>query len=118
MHRCFTGSTGAEGIFSWTLTSLHRWYAPMPHRLNRCRRNFSWALDIVSGTKDGQCTDALSWTVGSTGACRLTWLRFPPTPNSMASVLPTSIGCTDALGVGSSGAPEPKGRPFGPSYAY
>ena len=36
------------------------------------------ALDIVSGTKDGQCTDALSWTVGSTGASRLTWLRFLP----------------------------------------
>src|SRR6185312_13738527 len=68
MHRCLTGSTGAEGIFSWMLTSLHRWYAPMHRRLNRCLRNFFWALDTVSGTKDGHCTDALSWTVGSTGA--------------------------------------------------
>ena len=81
MHRCLTGSTGAEGIFSWTLTSLHRWYAPMPHRLNRCWRHFSWALDIISGTKDGQCTDGmLRCTIGSTGAYRLTWLRFPSAP--------------------------------------
>src|SRR6185437_1647271 len=32
------------------------------------------------GTKDGHCTDALSWTVGSTGAYRLTWLRLPSAP--------------------------------------
>ena len=80
----------------------------MHHRFIRCLKIFSWALDIVSGTQYAQCTDALSWTVGSTGAYRLTWLRFPSAPRYYG------VGSSDyhrmlrCPGVGSSGAPESK----------
>src|SRR6185437_11281757 len=66
------------------------------------------------GTKDGHCTDALSWTVGSTGAYRLTWLRFPSAPKYHG------VGSSDyhrmlrCPGVGSSGAPESKSFQGGP----
>ena len=66
MHRCPIGWTGAEDTSSGHLTSSlvqRTANAPMP----------------------------FSWTVGSTGAYRLTWLRFLPAPNIVASVLPVLL---------------------------
>jgi len=107
---------------SLLLTSLHRCHAPVGRRIIRCWRIFLWALDIVSGTWYAQCTDAPFWTVGSSGAYKLTgfdsflrqipWRRIfrqpSDAPMTVASVLPssdlpTTIGCTDDCNVGSSG---------------
>ena len=64
-------------------------------------------LDIVSGTWYVYCTDASVDTVGSTGASLFLHLisRDAQSCNkARPSDLPTTIGCTDAMGIGSSGA--------------
>ena len=64
-------------------------------------------LDIVSGTWYVKCTDAYLEAVGSTGASLLSSLdlqRRSVLHQCRASDLPTTIGCTDAMGIGSSGA--------------
>jgi len=92
---------------SLLLTSLHRCHTPVGRRIIRCWRIFLWALDIVSGTWYAQCTDAPFWTVGSSGAYKLTgfdsflhqipWRRIfrqpSDAPMTVASVLPVIGKC-------------------------
>ena len=64
-------------------------------------------LDNVSGTWYVECTDASLDAIGSTGASFFLHLisRGAHTcANARASDLPTTIGCTDATGIGFSGA--------------
>ena len=64
-------------------------------------------LDIVSGTWYVECTDAYLEAVGSTDASLDLHMISRGRSDlhcARASDLPTTIGCTDAMGIGSSGA--------------
>jgi len=79
MHRWPIGSTGAEEIclyFPTALTSLHRRFALMRHRFNRCWRPGSQSLDMLSGQCPGECTDAPPFLDRRSNRCHwdfLTW---------------------------------------------
>jgi len=79
MHRWPIGSTGAEEIclyFPTALTSLHRRFALMRHRFNRCWRPDSQSLNMLSGQCPGECTDAPPFLDRRSNRCHwdfLTW---------------------------------------------
>ena len=86
MHRCFTGSTGAEDL------ALARLASSLEHRTSNAPMPFL-----------GPSVQPVP--IGRLGFDSLLH------QSTMASVLPTTIGCSDAHGVGSSGATDRRATP-------